>query len=135
MCAVVCTEICCPLKLKNHGCVCPHPQHALYRTACSIIVWEGGGGVETRGYGAPSHTPIIHNTQCTPYTYALHVYSFIAVGVIAKDGVKQYLDKLKVEQERGITVKAQTCTLVYEHNGENYLINLIDTPVSTACSV
>lgn len=63
------------------------------------------------------------------------MYSFIAVGVIAKDGVKQYLDKLKVEQERGITVKAQTCTLVYEHNGENYLINLIDTPVSTACSV
>lgn len=42
-----------------------------------------------------------------------------------------YLDKLQVEKERGITVKAQTCSIIYEHHdGVKYLINLIDTPVS-----
>lgn len=42
----------------------------------------------------------------------------------------QYLDKLQVERERGITVKAQTASLVYRHpgDGHTYLLNLIDTP-------
>ncbi|OLL23847.1 Translation factor GUF1, mitochondrial [Neolecta irregularis DAH-3] len=48
---------------------------------------------------------------------------------IATLGVhKQFLDKLKVEQERGITVKAVTCSMRYKHKGEEYMINLIDTP-------
>src|SRR3989339_524165 len=41
---------------------------------------------------------------------------------------EQFLDKLQVEKERGITVKAQTASLFYEHNGQTYLLNLIDTP-------
>ncbi len=41
---------------------------------------------------------------------------------------EQFLDKLQVEKERGITVKAQTVSMFYEHNGEQYLLNLIDTP-------
>ncbi len=40
----------------------------------------------------------------------------------------QYLDKLQVEKERGITVKAQTASMIYSYNGDNYLLNLIDTP-------
>jgi len=40
----------------------------------------------------------------------------------------QFMDKLQVEQERGITVKAQTASMFYEHNGTTYLLNLIDTP-------
>ena len=40
----------------------------------------------------------------------------------------QILDKLQVEQERGITVKAQTCSMIYNHKGRDYLLNLIDTP-------
>ncbi|KAI7742402.1 hypothetical protein M8C21_022883 [Ambrosia artemisiifolia] len=47
-------------------------------------------------------------------------------------GVAQYLDKLQVERERGITVKAQTATMFYDYNTKesntNYLLNLIDTP-------
>lgn len=39
-----------------------------------------------------------------------------------------YLDKLQVEKERGITVKANAASMLYEHNGETYLLNLIDTP-------
>ncbi len=38
------------------------------------------------------------------------------------------LDTLQVEKERGITVKAQTSSLVYRHRGTPYLLNLIDTP-------
>eukprot|EP00193_Tetraselmis_chui_P013509 CAMPEP_0177788492 /NCGR_PEP_ID=MMETSP0491_2-20121128/22154_1 /TAXON_ID=63592 /ORGANISM="Tetraselmis chuii, Strain PLY429" /LENGTH=564 /DNA_ID=CAMNT_0019310111 /DNA_START=897 /DNA_END=2591 /DNA_ORIENTATION=+ len=45
-----------------------------------------------------------------------------------KGSQKQYLDKLQVERERGITVKAQTASLVYHHEGAPYLLNLIDTP-------
>ncbi len=41
---------------------------------------------------------------------------------------EQFLDKLQVEKERGITVKAQSASMVYEYKGEQYLLNLIDTP-------
>ena len=41
---------------------------------------------------------------------------------------EQFLDKLQVERERGITVKAQTATLFYTFEGKTYLLNLIDTP-------
>ena len=41
---------------------------------------------------------------------------------------EQVLDKLQVERERGITVKAQTASLFVEHAGKIYLLNLIDTP-------
>ncbi|KAM9329121.1 translation factor GUF1, mitochondrial [Gastrophryne carolinensis] len=41
---------------------------------------------------------------------------------------KQVLDKLQVERERGITVKAQTASLFYTFEGKKYLLNLIDTP-------
>lgn len=41
---------------------------------------------------------------------------------------EQYLDRLQVEKERGITVKAQTASLFYTHNNQEYLLNLIDTP-------
>lgn len=50
-------------------------------------------------------------------------------GTISKNSKnEQFLDKLQVERERGITVKAQTASLFYDYNGETYLLNLIDTP-------
>lgn len=41
---------------------------------------------------------------------------------------RQVLDKLNVEKERGITVKAQTVSLFQQHKSQKYLLNLIDTP-------
>ena len=40
----------------------------------------------------------------------------------------QFLDKLQVERERGITVKAQSASMLYSYNNQTYLLNLIDTP-------
>ena len=40
----------------------------------------------------------------------------------------QVLDKLIVERERGITVKAQTSSLLYKMDNQEYIINLVDTP-------
>lgn len=48
--------------------------------------------------------------------------------VVGKVKTKQFLDKLQVERERGITVKAQTASLFYEYKDQIYLLNLIDTP-------
>jgi len=43
---------------------------------------------------------------------------------------EQFLDGLEVERSRGITVKAQTCSMIFksETDGQDYLLNLIDTP-------
>ena len=49
-------------------------------------------------------------------------------GTIEPGGKKQVLDKLDVERERGITVKAQTCSMLYSYKGEDYLLHLVDTP-------
>ncbi|OCH88190.1 GTP-binding protein lepa [Obba rivulosa] len=45
---------------------------------------------------------------------------------------QQVLDKLKVERERGITVKAQTASMIHSFDGRKYLLNLIDTPASSS---
>ena len=49
-------------------------------------------------------------------------------GTIAPGSQKQFLDKLEVERVRGITVKAQTCSMLYNHNGQDHLLHLVDTP-------
>ena len=42
---------------------------------------------------------------------------------------EQVLDTLKVERERGITVRAQSASMFYDSpDGTTYLLNLLDTP-------
>ena len=51
-------------------------------------------------------------------------------GMISEElaGQQLYLDFDEQEQERGITINAANVSMVHEYKGEEYLINLIDTP-------
>jgi elongation factor 2 len=51
-------------------------------------------------------------------------------GMISEElaGKQLAMDFVKQEQERGITIYAANVSMVHEHSGKDYLINLIDTP-------
>ncbi|MEP1489075.1 MAG: translation elongation factor 4 [Algibacter sp.] len=48
--------------------------------------------------------------------------------VTAREQQAQLLDSMDLERERGITIKSHAIQMDYEHNGEKYILNLIDTP-------
>jgi GTP-binding protein LepA len=48
--------------------------------------------------------------------------------VSERDSREQVLDDMDLERERGITIKSHAIQMNFPHNGENYVLNLIDTP-------
>ncbi len=45
-----------------------------------------------------------------------------------RDMKEQTLDDMDIERERGITIKSHAIQMDYTHEGEKYVLNLIDTP-------
>ncbi|MGO2053096.1 elongation factor 4 [Arthrobacter sp. MYb229] len=52
-----------------------------------------------------------------------------STGVVsARDMKAQYLDRMDIERERGITIKSQAVRMPWEVDGVTYALNMIDTP-------
>src|SRR4249920_1305797 len=50
-------------------------------------------------------------------------------GVVeGRDMRAQYLDRMDIERERGITIKSQAVRMPWEVDGQTYALNMIDTP-------
>ena len=48
--------------------------------------------------------------------------------VTERQAQNQLLDDMDLERERGITIKSHAIQMEYKLNGEDYILNLIDTP-------
>jgi len=48
--------------------------------------------------------------------------------VTEREAESQLLDNMELEKERGITIKSHAIQMEYTHKGEEYILNLIDTP-------
>lgn len=52
-----------------------------------------------------------------------------ATGTVSQRELQaQVLDDMELEREKGITIKSHAIQMDYEHEGERYVLNLIDTP-------
>lgn len=107
------------VQIRNFSIIA-HIDHGKSRLADRILRMTGT--IRDRGSSDPA-SPIGGNSSGSGSSS-----SSANKRLINERGEAQFSDKLEVERERGITVKAQTCAIFYKHNGETYLLNLIDTP-------
>ena len=111
-------------------------KHLVSRRNCSSATKQqlNKGGPAAAAPPKVIETPIENIRNFSIIAHVDHGKSTLAdrllemTGAIKTNSGMQVLDKLQVEKERGITVKAQTASLKYIYKGVEYLLNLIDTP-------